>query len=243
MIAVKYRALDDAEITRTLQRLESRIAERFPESGLRKVCKELIAVSDETKECADFLRARHWPIRVGVTAAIIGMLGVVSYLVMKGMQLPPDVKGQADAVQLIDATVSSSVFMGLAVIYLLRIEPWLKRQRALKVVHQLRSLAHVIDMHQLTKDPERLLSPEAATSSPEEVITDPLVLGRYLDYCSELLSVTSKLSALLVQYFNDPVLLGAVDEIETLTTGLSGKIWQKIQLLDSGHGYQPRPRA
>jgi hypothetical protein len=38
---------------------------------------------------------------------------------------------------------------------------------------------------------------------------------------------------LLVQYFNDPVLLGAVDEIETLTTGLSGKIWQKIQLLDA----------
>ena len=57
-------------------------------------------------------------------------------------------------------------------------------------------------------------------------------LGRYLDYCSELLSVTSKLAALLVQYFNDEVLLGAVNEIETLTTGLSGKIWQKIRLLD-----------
>ena len=60
----------------------------------------------------------------------------------------------------------------------------------------------------------------------------PPELGRYLDYCSELLSVTSKLAALLVQYFNDEVLLGAVNEIETLTTGLSGKIWQKIRLLD-----------
>ena len=57
-------------------------------------------------------------------------------------------------------------------------------------------------------------------------------LGRYLDYCSELLSVTSKLAALLVQYFNDEVVLGAVNEIETLTTGLSGKIWQKIRLLE-----------
>jgi hypothetical protein len=28
------------------------------------------------------------------------------------------------------------------------------------------------------------------------------------------------------------VLLGAVNEIETLTTGLSGKIWQKIRLLE-----------
>ena len=110
----------------------------------------------------------------------------------------------------------------------------MKRRRALKVVHQLRSLAHVIDMHQLTKDPERLLSPEPDTSSSPVRTMTPLQLGRYLDYCSELLSVSSKLSALLVQYFDDPVLLGAVDGIETLATGLSGKIWQKIQLLDSG---------
>ena len=56
-------------------------------------------------------------------------------------------------------------------------------------------------------------------------------LGRYLDYCSELLSVTSKLAALLVQHSADEVILGAVNEIETLTTGLSGKIWQKIRLI------------
>ena len=62
-------------------------------------------------------------------------------------------------------------------------------------------------------------------------------LGRYLDYCSELLSVTSKLAALLVQYFNDEVVLGAVNEIETLTTGLSGKIWQKIRLLERAPGF------
>jgi hypothetical protein len=57
-------------------------------------------------------------------------------------------------------------------------------------------------------------------------------LGRYLDYCSELLSLISKVAALLVQDFSDSVLLSAVNEIETLATGLSGKIWQKITLLD-----------
>ena len=116
--------------------------------------------------------------------------------------------------------------------FLLTIESRLKRRRALGVLHQLRSLAHVVDMHQLTKDPERLLSAEPSTpSSPEREMSAP-ELGRYLDYCSELLSVTSKLAALLVQYFNDEVVLGAVNEIETLTTGLSGKIWQKIRLLE-----------
>lgn len=234
MITPRYRALDDAEIARTLERLHSRIAERFPESGLRKVCEELIAVGGETKECVAYLRSPLWPIRIVVGSAIAAMIVIVLVMVTRTLQLPSHIEGQAEVVQVIDATASSAVFMGLAVLYLLRIEPWLKRQRALRVVHQLRSVAHVIDMHQLTKDPERLLSPEPDTSSSPERTMTPSELGRYLDYCSELLSVTSKLSALLVQYLNDPVLLGAVDEIETLATGLQGKIWQKIQLLDRG---------
>ena len=59
-------------------------------------------------------------------------------------------------------------------------------------------------------------------------------LNRYLDYCSELLSLTSKLAALYVQDFNDPVVLSAVSEVETLCGGLAGKIWQKITMLEPG---------
>jgi hypothetical protein len=226
MIVGRYRALDDAEIDRTLERLHSRITERFPESGLRKVCEELIAVAGETKECAEFLRLPHWPIRIGVGVTIAAMIVV---LVMGAVT-----QGLPGGWSEIDSAKNSVVFLGVAAFFLMSIEPRFKRRRALTVVHQLRSLAHVIDMHQLTKDPERLLSPEPDTSSSPERTMTPSELGRYLDYCSELLSVTSKLSALLVQYFNEPVLLGAVNEIETLVTGLSGKIWQKIQLLDSG---------
>jgi hypothetical protein len=36
-----------------------------------------------------------------------------------------------------------------------------------------------------------------------------------------------------VQNFNDPVVLDTVSEVETLASGLSSKIWQKITLLDS----------
>jgi hypothetical protein len=69
-------------------------------------------------------------------------------------------------------------------------------------------------------------------------------LGRYLNYCSELLSVTSKLAALLVQYFDDAVVLASVNEIEDLTTGLSSKIWQKLTILDRAltrAGYRSPP--
>jgi hypothetical protein len=60
-----------------------------------------------------------------------------------------------------------------------------------------------------------------------------LELGRYLDYCSELLSLIGKIAALYSQCLEDPVVLEAVDDVEDLTTELSQKIWQKITLLDT----------
>ncbi len=60
----------------------------------------------------------------------------------------------------------------------------------------------------------------------------PFQVGRYLDYCSELLSLIGKIAVVYVQDFQDPVVLTAVDEIEHLTTALSRKIWQKIMILD-----------
>ena len=95
-------------------------------------------------------------------------------------------------------------------------------------------MAHIIDMHQLTKDPERIANPDAGgdtPSSPTRHLT-PFALSRYLDYCSEMLSLLSKSAALYVQDFADPVTISAVNEVENLTTGLSGKIWQKIMILD-----------
>ena len=46
------------------------------------------------------------------------------------------------------------------------------------------------------------------------------------------MTVISKLAALHVQEFSDPVTLSAVNDIEDLTQGLSRKIWQKIMILD-----------
>ena len=60
----------------------------------------------------------------------------------------------------------------------------------------------------------------------------PAELGRYLDFCSDILSMISKVAALLVQHFGDSVVLAAVNEIETLTNGLSRKVWQKITILE-----------
>jgi hypothetical protein len=109
----------------------------------------------------------------------------------------------------------------------------------LSALHELRSLAHIIDMHQLTKDPHRLSDfPDGGSdtpSSPARTLTR-FELGRYLDYCSEMLALLGKIAALYAQTTTDAVALGAVDEIEDLTSGLSHKIWQKIVILDQQTG-------
>ena len=135
-------------------------------------------------------------------------------------------------IQSIAAVFNIAAVSGVAVLFLLRLETNLKRKRAHGVLHELRSLAHVIDMHQLAKDPagRRLPEPEI-TESPKGAMSPPS-LGRYLDYCTDLLSLTGKLSALLVQRYKDDVVLSEVNEIEALTSALSGRIWQKIRLLE-----------
>jgi hypothetical protein len=141
--------------------------------------------------------------------------------------------GYAELVQAVESVVNEAVFLAIAVYFLVTLETRVKRRAALRALHRLRSIVHIVDMHQLTKDPEYLMSPTRETaSSPQRVLTR-FHLARYLDYCSELLSLTSKLAALHAQYLVDPVVMGAVNDIETLAAGLSGKIWQKIMILDT----------
>jgi hypothetical protein len=86
--------------------------------------------------------------------------------------------------ELVSATESllnELIFISFALFFLVNLEGRLKRKSALKSIHMLRSLAHVIDMHQLTKDPVMVLpAPGCKHGSPiDEPVGDP-----YLDYCT-----------------------------------------------------------
>jgi hypothetical protein len=48
--------------------------------------------------------------------------------------------------------------------------------------------------------------------------------ARYLDYCSEMLSLISKIGFLYMQNYHDPVATEAVNDLDDLTNGLSRKI-------------------
>jgi hypothetical protein len=63
---------------------------------------------------------------------------------------------------------------------------------------------HVIDMHQLTKDPSMGVSVAGNTPSSPARTLSRFEITRYLDYCSEMLSLTSKVAVLYAQVFPDP---------------------------------------
>jgi hypothetical protein len=226
-----YRELDASRITETARQLELRISERFPESGLSRVSADVSAIARECEGRLERLRQPHWPIRIAVTSAAV-FLAAIAIGAALTIRVQFTTTGLSDLVQGLEAAINDIVFLGLAFYFLLSIESRVKRRTALEGLSELRSIAHIIDMHQLTKDPSHVLDPSATTpASPRRTMTR-LELARYLDYCSELLALTSKLGALYLQSFSDPEVLDSVNGIQALVVGLSSKIWQKIMILD-----------
>jgi len=230
-VAGHYRQLNEGEIINTLSALQDRIRERFPDSGLSRVCGELLEIARECSERIERIQRPHWPVRLGVVAIVMAMIAIV-IAVGISLKYSPKIEGIADLLQAIDAGINEVVYLSVAVFFLVGLETRLKRREALAAIHELRSIAHIIDMHQLTKDPEQFLSAGSSTpSSPKRTMTR-VQLARYLDYCSELLSLTSKIGALHGERFHDAVVLDAVTEVEALASSLSAKVWQKIMILD-----------
>ena len=227
--------LDGREITKTAKVLVRRIEERFPNSGLGRVCKAIEGTCSDTEAHITELQRPIWPLRVVAAGLLLVSVLILLYLLFGGIDwakfgLPND---YAVFIGLLEPTLGTMVFLTAYFIFISSLETRWKQRRVLQALNELRSFAHVIDMHQLTKDPERLLVKGPDTESSPERTLSPFLIGRYLDYCSEMLSLLSKLAALWAQAFPEPKLLTAVDEIEMLTSGLSRKIWQKMMILNA----------
>ncbi|MFW2384351.1 MAG: hypothetical protein ACN4GG_00830 [Akkermansiaceae bacterium] len=121
------------------------------------------------------------------------------------------------------------IVLARGIIFLVGMEARTKRNQALDALAEFRSLAHLIDLHQINKDPnlDRVPAPE---NDQRTVRTDE-ALSFYLDFSGDFLSVIGKLAAFYAYHLRDRVVLDAVNEIETLTSSLSNKLWLKILVL------------
>jgi len=231
-----YEKLDSDRIIVTVETLARRIRERFPDAGLAKLADALIGVMRESVSLAKTVHRPKLLLRL-VIAALLLAGPIATYVLFtwashSGAAITGlGVRTVADLVQTLESAFAGLVFLGAAILFVLSLENRLKRIRVLRFLHRLRSIAHIVDMHQLTKDPELLLRPGPTTKSSPVRKMSRFEMGRYFDYCSEMLAMISKAASLYVQDYEDPIVMSAVDQIETLTTGLSRKIWQKAMIL------------
>lgn len=236
--AMSTSTLRPDRIVSTIELLKQRVEERFPHSGLKHVCDDVLGIAKNMETRIEWIgRPVVW-LRITTWFVVTAVVVTVAWPVVGAIMSAGDsnllvVNNLAEAIQLTEAGINDVVLIGAAIFFLLTIETRYKRRRALRALHEIRSIAHVIDMHQLTKDPHRILGVatyQQTTLSPKLEMSR-FELHRYLDYCSEMLALLGKIAAVYVQEFDDGVALASAAEIETLTTGLSRKIWQKIAIL------------
>lgn len=221
-------------VVKTLEALRARIAERFAGSGLASVAQDLVEVARTSAQRARAIGRPYLLLRT----VILGLVLVGALVLAWGArQVHWNVVLQGDVLALsqgLESVVNLLILLGAGIWFLMTLEQRLKRGRVLADLHELRAFAHVVDMHQLTKDPTTILAPPSSrtNSSPRREMTR-FQLTRYLEYCAELLALIGKLAALYGERTPDTEVLGAINDVEDLCTGLGRKIWQKITILSA----------
>ena len=216
--------LNEKKLVETIGRIRDRIGTRFPDSGLCDVAGKIETLTREAVKKAEAIRRPDWRLRVLV--GLVFLLAIVA-IIAQAPTREDQVSFWKATFQFLDVTKVGTAVLMATPIFLITLETRLKRHRALKAIHELRALAHIIDMHQLTKSPDGIRPVDVAGKT-----LDAGGMAVYLNYCTELLALISKLGQLYVQDFSDATVLAAVDRFEELTNGLSNKMWQKIMILD-----------
>jgi len=226
--------LDAESLIAAVRQLRERIHARFPSASLGKIAQTVLEVAEKAMDRAARIRRPNPWVRLSVIVliggALVGLVDVAWNLDYRSAER--DVKGASAFVQFLSAATQAIALLSAGVIFLVTLESRLKRARLIAAVHELRSLAHIIDMHQLTKCPDHYTKEWKRTEFSVELRYDIYQVRRYLDYCSELLAMVSKVAMLYLEAQTDPVVLDAVDQIENLTTSLSRKIWQKVSIMN-----------
>jgi hypothetical protein len=233
--------LDAGLVLKKADKLHQRIEERFRGRKLCDTSKRVLDLTEQAGARAKRLGKPNWLMRTVLFLFLAAAVGAAGYAVYM-LHLSLDVRNITDFLQGLGAALDALVLLAAGVYFILSADLRIKRSSALKALHELRSLAHVVDMHQFDKDPERLWrAKERDTKKSPQIEMDAFLLERYLDYCDELLGIISKIAALYAQHLRDEVSLRSVDEIEDLTSGLRQQIGQKLERIQAAGMTQGKP--
>ncbi len=224
-----YSELQPEKIESTARELAVRVAERFPDNGISRISSALAGLSAEHIQYARRAGKRSWPMQIVSVLIVLAGLAVAGWGLWQLLQFFGMDAREIGSVQGLDSVLNIMIVTGAAIWFVLNLETRQRQARVLARLHELRALAHVIDMHQLRKDPTTYYR-EPTPHSPNRDLTESALMA-YLDYCAEMLAIIGKLAALYMQNMSDAVVIDAANDIEALTSGFSQKIWLKINVL------------
>ncbi len=223
--------LDIEKTIKTIERLSLRISDRFPDSSLYQVCLNLKSVAERSELQIKKINRPFYIFRIIFIVLFLITLWFF-YTAIQSLHIKDfTIKTVPDLTQSTEATFNAIALLGAAFFFLYKLEDHFKTKIILKSFHELRTIAHIVDMHQLTKDPLTINSDSTANSPIREL--NPIELYRYLDYCSEMLSLISKVAVFYANENRDQAIVSSINDLEILTTTLSRKIWQKISLINT----------
>jgi len=240
-----YRLLEGAKITDTIESLHHRIVDQFGERGLTRISGELLKVSRDAQRRIVSLRRPNFILRL-VPFVVTGLIGYLTWLMTQSIDqrlaaldatLAADLKKLVDVLREIKADIALPIALAIPLPLVIAmfasiwtLESRWKRRRTLRYLHELRSIIHVIDMHQLSKDHRNV----GSSSESEVLVGQRLIL--YMDHCAELLSLSGKVAALYAESSQDPVVIEAVSDLGQSTSNLGNKIWQKLNVVEGRIG-------
>src|SRR5512140_126535 len=123
----RYAALQLEQILATISRLEHRINERFPGSGLSRVAAQLHRIGEGTGEVLARARRPNWLVRTGVGGAIllVAVIAIVLAAYLRSLSL--EVDNVSSFLQAVESAAQDAIFLAIAVYFLFTVEVRLKR--------------------------------------------------------------------------------------------------------------------
>ncbi len=230
--------VDPTLLAEKAREVHRRLVERFPHADLRHVAARIVLLVEGVRKRA--ARDQHSGVftRMLILFLMLALLGGGGYAAF--IAAPPfTTPSWVELVQAGEAGVQLLILVTIGVLWCWSAGHRARRQRQLGYLGELREIVNILDLFQLDKDPDRLdrSATQSTASSPQlGEVNSPFLMGRYLDYVSELLAVVSTLAAYYAATAQDDTVLGVVREIGASAGQHRVHIGQKSLMLTNAHG-------
>ena len=109
--------LKSERVTRTIEKLRSRIAERLPKSGLSETCAQLYAIARESDEIVEWISRPNYLMRGLIVIFVVAMFAGLVYSVGQ-LDFETDNMGLGEFVQMSEAALNEVILIGAGIVFL-----------------------------------------------------------------------------------------------------------------------------